>query len=161
MKVRTSVAAVFHWKDRETFAAILLERFERQGFARNEGLSERQLRELVRQVSEHVDECLEPGAEFSLNFDRNSPWLGQYEFGLLEIRRERKGFDTLKSTGNEIDSFVVDVRRRPEAMERRQHIDSLAEGTCDRCGAFFAQWRCRHCNTKWLCQSCAEAHECN
>jgi hypothetical protein len=45
-------------------------------------------------------------------------------------------------------------------MERRQHIDSFAKGACERCGAYFAQWRCRYCNTEWLCQGCAEAHEC-
>jgi hypothetical protein len=91
---------------------MFLERLEREGFAHSFGLSEMELRGLVNQVSEHLDECLAPGMEFSLTVDPDSPWFGQYEFVVLGVRRDRKGFETLKAAGDEIDSFVVDLREK-------------------------------------------------
>jgi hypothetical protein len=99
--------------------------------------------------------------EFTLKYTADHPWRGQYEFAVLQVRRVHKGFDTVMIGGDEVDSFIIDVGRRPGAIERRvQAVDSFIESGCDDCKGLFACWRCRLCDTKWLCNECIERHEC-
>jgi hypothetical protein len=60
----------------------------------------------------------------------------------------------------------VDLRRRSAVAAYREKIVmnaewTIGEGECERCHAYVPQLiRCRECRTPWLCDECAEDHEC-
>ena len=39
---------------------------------------------------------------------------------------------------------------------------TIGPGECERCGAYVPQLvRCRDCGGQWLCDECAEEHQCD